>query len=309
MNVKLLCEKLGLHSLQSVVTRPELLVYKGQMNHKHVAVKIHKQEYLFNREVKSLRLLNSKSVRVPQLICEDKIDEDFIIIEDWMDGKPIAPLFSSYNEEKQSFLMEKIGEVLAEMQFALSKNELKESDFWLRHNYDASTFEEFSWKSYIERQVDKWIGRIKLSEEDRQSSLEQHLAAIKDRINGLEEPPRTTFIHCDFGFRNLLIRPDESDIKGVIDFEGASIGDPLWDLAKLPLMDLHDKNTELEQRLFYGWENASSQSLDLERINLYKSLEGLAGIAWVDKQAQMTDQMRMLRQRSIAYLDKYCSWF
>lgn len=57
INLVLLFEEIGIHSLQYVVTKPEVSVFRAQMNRKQVAVKIHKQEYLFHREIKSLKLL------------------------------------------------------------------------------------------------------------------------------------------------------------------------------------------------------------------------------------------------------------
>ncbi|WP_243387938.1 hypothetical protein [Bacillus kexueae] len=57
------------------------------------------------------------------------VDEGFVIIEEWMNAKPVEPLFLSFQNQKQSFLMKKIGELLAELQFSLTNYDLKETDF------------------------------------------------------------------------------------------------------------------------------------------------------------------------------------
>ena len=40
-------------------------------------------------------------------------------------------------------------------------------------------------------------------------------------------------MHGDFHFANVLIRPDAGDLAAVVDWELATIGDPLLDLGHL----------------------------------------------------------------------------
>ncbi|WP_090776542.1 phosphotransferase family protein [Shouchella lonarensis] len=293
--------------IDTIVTRPDIVVYKGERQNELVAVKVHTREEVFKREVDSLKRLHAKGVRVPKVVDAGKVGDHFVIVEEWLGGKPLEPLFSNYDDRKQVFLMERIGCLLAEVQFALSAEELDAACFWQRSNEDKLS--AFSWRSYMESQVKKWIGRVKRSEEDSAQHLETYFAAIAEKVRTLAEPERVTLIHCDYGFRNLHITSDESDILGVLDFEGVAIGDPLWDLAKLQWYDLQDEREDCQHAFLRGWEKEAKQPVDMVRLNFYQALECLAGIAWVDKQPEMNDDLRRLRRRSVAGLARFCRRF
>ena len=82
---------------------------------------------------------------------------------------------------------------------------------------------------YVERQVEGWIGRYKNAETDHIPNME--LAAEWMRSNMPTEYD-VTLIHNDYKYDNLVLNPNDfSDIKAVLDWEMATVGDPMMDLG------------------------------------------------------------------------------
>ncbi len=82
---------------------------------------------------------------------------------------------------------------------------------------------------YTQRQVLGWADRYEKSKTDRIPSIERTIAWLKERI-----PPDTgvAMIHNDYKFDNLVLDPNDlTRIVGVLDWEMATVGDPLMDLG------------------------------------------------------------------------------
>lgn len=82
---------------------------------------------------------------------------------------------------------------------------------------------------YVQRQVEGWIKRYYNSETDKIESLDGIAEWLKNNM-----PPEQTgsFIHNDYKYDNVVLNPGNlSDIVGVLDWEMATIGDPLMDLG------------------------------------------------------------------------------
>lgn len=82
-------------------------------------------------------------------------------------------------------------------------------------------------------------------------------------------------IHGDFSTDNVQVK--NGNIVGVFDFENAKLGDPYYDLQKLPinfqLGDAFDKNAFLAG---YGFEELSTE--EKIRLKRYCIFQGLWGI-------------------------------
>ena len=62
-------------------------------------------------------------------------------------------------------------------------------------------------------------------------AAQREIAEVFAALTSVEFTP--SLIHGDFGTGNLLFDPDTEQMSGVIDFDGACIGDPATDVAAL----------------------------------------------------------------------------
>ncbi|HSG17842.1 MAG TPA: phosphotransferase family protein [Anaerolineae bacterium] len=84
-------------------------------------------------------------------------------------------------------------------------------------------------EGYIGRQISGWSKRYRAAQTDDIAELERAAAWLAD-----EQPAEAeaTLIHNDYKYDNLVLDPDDwSSIIGVLDWEMATIGDPLMDLG------------------------------------------------------------------------------
>lgn len=82
---------------------------------------------------------------------------------------------------------------------------------------------------YVERQIMGWTDRYKKSLTDDATSFENVMNWLKDNM---PEDCGQCLIHNDFRLDNLVLDPtDNLRVSGVLDWEMATIGDPLMDLG------------------------------------------------------------------------------
>lgn len=84
-------------------------------------------------------------------------------------------------------------------------------------------------EGYIERQVSGWSKRYFNAKTDNLKEMEK----VSEWLN-TNQPKKenTAFIHNDFKYDNLVLSgPDAPQIKAVLDWEMATVGDPLMDLG------------------------------------------------------------------------------
>ena len=83
---------------------------------------------------------------------------------------------------------------------------------------------------YAQRQVSGWAERYRRSATDTIAAMDE--AADWLSANVPTEPTRTAFIHNDYKYDNLVLDPtDLTRITAVLDWEMATVGDPLMDLG------------------------------------------------------------------------------
>lgn len=82
---------------------------------------------------------------------------------------------------------------------------------------------------YVQRQVEGWIKRYDNSQTDDISSMKEVAEWMQKNI---PTSLHTSFIHNDFKYDNLVLNPNDlTDIIAILDWEMATVGDPLMDLG------------------------------------------------------------------------------
>ncbi|MCG8322791.1 MAG: phosphotransferase family protein [Cytophagales bacterium] len=84
-------------------------------------------------------------------------------------------------------------------------------------------------EGYVQRQVEGWINRYHNARTDSIKSIEK---IIKWMPENMPDSYQTSFIHNDYKYDNIVLNPDKMDeIIAVLDWEMATVGDPLMDLG------------------------------------------------------------------------------
>jgi len=133
-------------------------------------------------------------------------------------------------------------------------------------------------EGYVSRQVSGWIKRYFNAETDTINGMNQAAEWLQ---NSIPQTQSNAFIHNDYKYDNLILDADTLNIKAVLDWEMATVGDPLMDLGttlaywvqKEDSMALHAFNltwvdgnlTRKEVMTYYG----SKSRLDLNNILFY----------------------------------------
>ncbi|MCK9392439.1 MAG: phosphotransferase family protein [Syntrophales bacterium] len=85
-------------------------------------------------------------------------------------------------------------------------------------------------EGYIRRQVEGWSKRYRGARTQDAPDFEAVMAWLQERMPGTS--PAAAVIHNDYRFDNLVLAPEDPlRIIGVLDWEMATIGDPLMDLG------------------------------------------------------------------------------
>ncbi len=84
-------------------------------------------------------------------------------------------------------------------------------------------------EGYVRRQVEGWIGRYEASKTDDVPAMER---AARWLVGHMPGESGVSLIHNDFKYDNLVLDPDDwTRVRAVLDWEMATLGDPLMDLG------------------------------------------------------------------------------
>ena len=180
-----------------------------------------KSAHDMGREFKVLRLLKKHYSKVPAPVayCEDieVIGAPFYIME-----RLQGNILRAANAPKMQLSPEVLG---------LSSQSLVDNLVTLHGlDIDATGLIQLGKPDgYVQRQVEGWIKRYYNSETDKIESLD----SVAEWLNSnLPVEHKAAFIHNDYKYDNVIFNPDNlADIVGVLDWEMATVGDPLMDLG------------------------------------------------------------------------------
>ncbi len=83
--------------------------------------------------------------------------------------------------------------------------------------------------NFFARQISRWSRQYDASRTENMPEMDRLIAWLPGAIPDAGD--RTTIIHGDYSFHNLLIHPTEPRVAAVIDWELSTLGDPLGDLT------------------------------------------------------------------------------
>lgn len=141
-------------------------------------------------------------------------------------------------------------------------------------DYMAIGLEDFGRpQGYVARQVTGWIRRFRAAHTPDVPDAEGVMEWLKDKM-----PPDTEaacIIHNDYKFDNVVLDPrNPLDIIGVLDWEMATLGDPLMDLGGTLAYWIEAGDPEEMQLMRSVPTNAEGTLTRREVVALYENLSG-----------------------------------
>jgi aminoglycoside phosphotransferase (APT) family kinase protein len=84
-------------------------------------------------------------------------------------------------------------------------------------------------EGFLQRQTKAWISRYQKAKTEEIEEVEPLTGWLSQ---GVPESPPPTVIHNDYKLNNLVLNPEDLvEVRAVLDWEMATVGDPLFDLA------------------------------------------------------------------------------
>jgi aminoglycoside phosphotransferase (APT) family kinase protein len=174
--------------------------------------------HLVEREYRVMKALAQTDVPVPamHLLCEDDdvIGTTFFVME-FLDGRvlPDPAIPESTSSERQA-IYESLCDTLAKL-----------------HNVDfqAIGLGDFGKPAnYVQRQIDRWTKQFHAAKTDEMPAMD---ALIEWLPANMPDEDETAIAHGDFRLENTILHPTEPRVIAVLDWELATLGHPLGDLA------------------------------------------------------------------------------
>ena len=82
--------------------------------------------------------------------------------------------------------------------------------------------------NYFARQIDRWTKQYRASETGRNETVERLIAFLPASV---PEQERTSIVHGDYRLDNMIFAKDRPEVVAVLDWELATLGDPLADFT------------------------------------------------------------------------------
>lgn len=175
--------------------------------------------HMVEREFRVMRALDGTAAPVPKarLLCEDAsiIGTPFYIM-DHIDGRVLSDVaLNGYRTAEQAAIYDAMNATLAA---------LHQVDFQAAGLSDFGKPEQ-----YVLRQVERWSKQFVASKGDSDiPAMERLMEWLPRAIPAGDE---TTIAHGDFRLGNLMLHPTEPRVLAILDWELATLGHPLSDLA------------------------------------------------------------------------------
>jgi aminoglycoside phosphotransferase (APT) family kinase protein len=171
-----------------------------------------------DREYRILTALGQTDVPVPRtwVLCDDpEIIGTIFYVMDWVAGRiMVDPLLPGCTAAERTAIYDSMSDVLSRLH---------------RQDWKALGLTDFGKPgSYFTRQIHRWTQQYRASETERIEAMEQLMVWLPEHIPAGDD---TTVVHGDFRLGNVIMHPTEPRVLAVLDWELATLGHPLADLA------------------------------------------------------------------------------
>ena len=129
-------------------------------------------------------------------------------------------------------------------------------------------------QGYIARQVDGWSGRFRNARTEDVPDNEALMDWLKD--NQPSDTGRGAIIHNDYKFDNVVLGQHDLGIIGVLDWEMATLGDPLMDLGCSLAYWIQEDDTRAMQQLRMMPTQLPGMMNRRELVDYYSERAGVA---------------------------------
>jgi aminoglycoside phosphotransferase (APT) family kinase protein len=134
-------------------------------------------------------------------------------------------------------------------------------------------------EGFIDRQLRGWAKRWALSKTEENADMDRTMERL---LEDVPAPQRVSIVHGDLKFDNCQFQPDDPDeVTSVFDWDMATLGDPLVDLAGLlsfwPDPELDPRRVpvllagDFPDKAYLKERYAAYSGLDLSRMDWYES--------------------------------------
>ncbi len=226
-----------------------------QNKDKRLVLRINSSQKGFLKDQEAYEKFNSNTLRIPKVIKIDSIDNTCICISEYIEGKS----FEKFGINRRTKYTPK----LFELHLQLSKQK------------NIETFKKDSWKTHLlkAKNIESWKKLAK--------TTQFNLDIAKKLFNNIEEKidfitESENLVHGDFGYDNVIITKDENFY--LIDWEYATVGDPLFDIAWMQFWSF-DIDYLAMYKTFARENNIDLQSFT-ERIELCLNYIALTTLKW-----------------------------
>jgi aminoglycoside phosphotransferase (APT) family kinase protein len=177
-----------------------------------------------DREYRVITALAGTDVPVPRThaLCEDpEVIGTIFYVMDCVSGRVLPdPRLGDVAPAERAALCDALNDVLARLH---------------RVDWKAVGLADFGRPgNYIARQIYRWTQQYRASETERIEAMERLIVWLPGHVPAEED---TTIVHGDFRLGNTVIHPTEPRILAVLDWELATLGNPLSDLAYTCMVD------------------------------------------------------------------------
>jgi hygromycin-B 4-O-kinase len=111
------------------------------------------------------------------------------------------------------------------------------------------------------------------------ASVDKIKRKIENTVFDLNE---YSLLHTDFNQRNLFVDPEHHEISGIVDWEDAMFGDPIYDFARVRMYLWHFNFSEKSISDYYNLVNFSADQKKLE--DLYWLSRVIQYLAWYSEE-------------------------